>query len=59
MKSIDLYYELERERRKLIQLIIDAKKLGIPIIKNDAILAQSRKVDASILKTPPHYIFRI
>lgn len=52
MGTVNPYADLERERRKLIRLIDDALKKGVPITQNDAILEQSRKVDALILKTP-------
>ena len=52
MRTVNPYADLERERRKLIRLIDDTLKKGIPITQNEVILAQSRKVDTLILRTP-------
>lgn len=43
--------ELERERRKLDELAEKAREKGIPLSQDEAVLAQSRKIDALILRS--------
>ena len=50
MADAKLQNRLEQERRKLIQLIDQALKHGIPLNQNEQILEQSRKVDALIVE---------
>jgi hypothetical protein len=42
----DIQDDLERERKKLVQLVDEALKCRNRIIQSDTILEQSRKVDA-------------
>lgn len=46
----DVYAELESERSKLLQMIENTHRKGIPLVQSRVILAQSRKVDNLILR---------
>lgn len=51
MESVNPYDDLEKEKIELLRLVDDTLKQGIPIIHNEMILEQSRKVDSLIVKT--------
>jgi hypothetical protein len=48
MPNRNTYDDLERERSKLIMLIIESSNHGKSLTQNEAILEQSRKCDALI-----------
>ena len=50
MKEAPLNEMLEKEKIKLNRLADEALKNGTPIIENEAVIAQSRKVDALVVK---------
>lgn len=45
----ELYPQFEEEKRKLNELGLKSLKQGIPLFQNEAVLAQSRKVDELII----------
>lgn len=50
MKGKDINVEIEAEKKKLEKLVEEAWKKGIPLSKDRAVLAQSRKIDKLVLK---------
>lgn len=42
--------ELEKEKEKLIRLVNEALKNGTPIIQDEAVMEQNRKVDELVVK---------
>lgn len=50
------YHDLERERKKLLRLIDEALNCGIPIRQNDAMLEQSRRVDAMLIQVQRRHV---
>jgi hypothetical protein len=47
---VDYSKELEKEKERLNMLIDEAFKNGIPITKDEAVIAQNRKVDVLVAK---------
>ncbi|HCR84113.1 MAG TPA: hypothetical protein DIW07_12060 [Lachnospiraceae bacterium] len=50
MKKASLDEMLEKEREKLNRLAAEALKSGTSIAENEAVMAQSRKVDALVVR---------
>ncbi|NLA12138.1 MAG: hypothetical protein GX883_08440 [Firmicutes bacterium] len=50
MKRENIKEELEKEKKKLGELIEETYKKGLPLSQDEAVLVQSRKVDALIIK---------
>lgn len=50
MKKILLNEKLKRETKKLYILVEEALKNGTPIIQDEAVMVQNRKVDALVVK---------
>lgn len=50
MKGKNIDEELEKEKKKLGELVEEVSKKGLPLSQDEAVLAQSRKVDALIIK---------
>lgn len=50
MKRGSMNDRLEEEKEKLIKLLHEVKKNGIPIIKSDELMVQNQKVDALLVK---------
>ncbi|NLA27380.1 MAG: hypothetical protein GX878_08310 [Firmicutes bacterium] len=50
MKEKNISEELEKERKKFGELTKKAREKGIPLSQDEAVLAQSRKIDALIMK---------
>ncbi|TEB16216.1 hypothetical protein Psfp_01443 [Pelotomaculum sp. FP] len=50
MKKVSLNEKLEKEKEKLNRLADEALKNGIPLTQDEAVMAQSRKVDALVVK---------
>ncbi|MDQ7093617.1 hypothetical protein REC12_08450 [Desulfosporosinus sp. PR] len=50
MKKILLNEKLKKETKKLYILVEEALKKGTPIIQDEAVMVQNRKVDALVVK---------
>ena len=50
MRKISLNERLKRETEKLHKLVEEALKNGIPIIQDEAVMTQNRKVDALVVR---------
>ncbi len=50
MEKISLDERLRRETEKLHKLVEEAIKNGIPIIQDEAVMTQNRKVDALVVR---------
>ncbi len=50
MKRLNYNQELEIEKKKLIRLVGEALKSGTPIIEDEAVMKQNRKVDELIVR---------
>ena len=50
MKKASLNDKLEKEKEKLNRLADEALKKGVPLIQDEAFMAQNRKVDALVVK---------
>jgi len=50
MKETNLNEELEKEKEKLSKLVDEALKKDIPLSQDEAVIAQSRKIDALVVK---------
>lgn len=50
MGKISLDERLRRETEKLHKLVEEAIKNGIPIIQDEAVMTQNRKVDALVVR---------
>jgi ATP-dependent exoDNAse (exonuclease V) alpha subunit len=50
VKRVNYREELEKEKEKLERLVNEALKNGIPIIQDEAVMAQSRRVDKLLNK---------
>lgn len=50
MKRVNYQEELEKEKEKLERLVNEALKNGTPIIQDEAVIAQNRKVDKLVVK---------
>ena len=50
MKKASLNEKLEKEQEKLRKFGEEALKNGIPLIQDEAFMAQNRKVDALVVK---------
>ncbi|SCY80423.1 hypothetical protein [Alkaliphilus peptidifermentans] len=50
MKRVKYQEELEKEKEKLERLVGEALKNGTPIIQDEAIMTQNRKVDVLVVK---------
>ncbi|MHB8276818.1 MAG: hypothetical protein ACYDIA_04075 [Candidatus Humimicrobiaceae bacterium] len=50
MKQVNYQEQLEKEKEKLGRLVNEALKNGVPIVQDEAIMAQNRKVDALVVK---------
>lgn len=50
MKENNLNEKLEREREKLSRLAEKALKNNVPFSQDEAVIAQSRKIDALVVK---------
>ncbi|EHQ89096.1 hypothetical protein [Desulfosporosinus youngiae] len=61
MGKISLDERLKREKEKLHRLVEEAIKNGIPIIQDEAVMTQNRKVDDLVVKIQKelgHYMRR-
>lgn len=50
MRKISLDEKLKRETEKLYRLVEEATKNGIPIIQDEVVMTQNRKVDALVVR---------
>jgi hypothetical protein len=50
MNETNLNKELEKEKEKLSKLAEEALKNNIPLPQDEAVMAQSRKIDALVVK---------
>jgi len=50
MNQTILNKKLEKERKKLNRLAAEAIKSGIPLAQDEAVMAQSRKVDILVVR---------
>jgi len=50
MERLSYNKELEKEKEKLIRLVNKALKNGTPIIQDEAVMEQNRKVDELVVK---------
>lgn len=50
MGKISLDERLKREKEKLYRLVEEAINNGIPIIQDEAVMTQNRKVDALVVR---------
>ncbi len=50
MKKVSYNEKLEKEKETLNRLVDEALENGTPIIQDEAVIAQNRKVDALVVK---------
>ena len=50
MKRMNYEDQLEKEKEKLSRLVNEALKNGVPIVQDEVIMAQNRKVDVLVVK---------
>ena len=50
MKRIPLEKRLKRETEKLQRLVEEALQNGVPIIQDEAVMTQNRKVDVLVVR---------
>jgi len=50
VKRVNYEEQLEKEKEKLGRLVNEALKNGVPIVQDEAIMVQNRKVDALVVK---------
>lgn len=50
MRKLPLDEKLKREKEKLHRLVDAALKNGTPIIQDEAVMAQNRRVDALVVR---------
>lgn len=50
MNQASLNEKLDKEKEKLYRLVDEALKNGIPLAQDEAVIAQSRKIDVLIVK---------
>ena len=55
MKQRILYEQLEKEKRKLGNLVDEALKNGIPLPQDEAVMAQTLKVDVLVVRLQKAY----